>query len=289
MGISDVGMVLVGLTGSKNAMSHEAQLLLVSALAVLLIGNISGWLRIAALAALPVAAVLVVITNSATGALLAVAGGVLLFVLWFSERLTPGGRLSALLITALVLAPLLMLAPEIGAIRDHFLYETLNKDPTLTGRTLLWARADDLIAHKPFLGYGYQAIWMGDSSDTIGLMRLTGIEDGRTFHFHNSFRQVAVDTGLLGLAIFAGTLIYTTLRGLGQALMRPDGATSFFYVSFLLAFATAFTDTVIEPFLIQTVMLYSCCVYAQWRPQTVHEERFAPTPRGFPATAGRPA
>jgi hypothetical protein len=92
MGISDVGMVLVGLTGSKNAMSHEAQLLLVSALAVLLIGNISGWLRIAALAALPVAAVLVVITNSATGALLAVAGGALLVVLWFSERLTPGGR-----------------------------------------------------------------------------------------------------------------------------------------------------------------------------------------------------
>ncbi|MFT3727524.1 MAG: O-antigen ligase family protein [Terricaulis sp.] len=287
-GISDIGMVLIGLTGSKNAMSHEAQMLFMSAFAVLLLNGVSSRLRLLALAALPVGAGLVVITNSATGALLAVAGVAVLCVLWIGERVTPGLRLLTLAFVAALFVPILMLAPEIGAIRDHFLYETLNKDPTLTGRTLLWARADDLIAHKPFLGYGYQSIWMGDSFETIGLKRLTGIEDGRTFHFHNTFRQVAVDTGLLGLAIFAATLLFTLLAGLMQALMRPNAATSFFFASFALAVATAFTDTILQPFLIQTVIIYSCAVYAFARPEPVAQTAPNTQPISRFAAAARP-
>jgi exopolysaccharide production protein ExoQ len=288
-GQSDVGMVLIGLAGSKNSMSAFGQMLLIASIAVMLMG-VDRPLRLLAMAAAPVGAFIVVITNSATAAIFALGGAAMIAILWFARRMTPGGRLATVVMCALVLAPLIFLAPEISAIRDHILYDTLNKDPTLTGRTLLWARADDLIAHKPFLGYGYQSIWMGDSFDTIGLKRLTGITDGRLFHFHNTFRQIAVDTGLAGMAIFAVTLIVTLLKFIAQTLLRPTGATSYFFVTFLLSCMQAFTDTVMQPFLMGTVILYACCTYAQWRPETAWAREFQPVfPRRALVGAGRPA
>jgi exopolysaccharide production protein ExoQ len=287
-GISAVGMVLIGLTGSKNAMSNEAQMLLMSGFTVLLLSGVSKPLRLAALLALPLAAALVVVTSSATSAILAVVGTVTIFLLWLGERLTPGMRLSVLFFSAVLLIPLFMLAPEISALRDHILYDTLNKDPTLTGRTLLWARADDLIARKPFLGHGYQAIWMGDSFDSIGLKRLTGIEDGRTFHFHNTWRQVAVDLGFVGLAIFAGTLVLSLLKGLSQALIGPRVATSFFFVTLALTVATGFADTILQPFLSGTLMLCTCCVYV-FAPEKAAQTQMSAQPVSPFAPARGPA
>jgi len=289
-GPSDVGVVLVGLTGSKNAMSAEGQLLLMSSAAALLMAETPRPLRLAALAGLLIGLVVVAITNSATGAILTFGGVVALLVLWLSEGMTPGSRLVTLVLGAAMAAPLLLLLPELSALWDHFLYDTLNKDPTLTGRTVLWARADDLIAHRPLFGYGYQAIWMGQSSDTIALQRLTGITDGRTFHFHNTFRQVAVDTGLVGLVIFAGAMLVTFVKDLAQVLLRPSVATSFMFVAFLLIFLRANTESVLMPFLNQTLILYSCSVYAFWRPDGA--PRSAPRPiynQLRPAGVERPA
>ncbi len=261
------GMVLIGLTGSKNQMSYEGQMLLMAGLSALLMGDISKPVRWIGLMAIPFAIYILVITHSVTGLLLAVAGSFALLVLAFAQRVTPGGRLAAGIAVLAVIAPLTMLAPEMQQAMDHFLYDTLEKDPTLTGRTILWEHADALIAHRPMLGYGYQAIWMGDSFETIGLRRLTGITDGRTFHFHNTFRQVGVDTGLVGMAIFIATLAAVGLRGFWQLLVNPTPATSFFYAMFLLLLSRAFTDLIITPFSIHTILLYACGVYAFWKPE----------------------
>jgi exopolysaccharide production protein ExoQ len=270
-GPSADGWVLIGLTGSKNQLSYAAQLLLMASITVLLM-NASMVLRWIAVLAMPLSAYLLIGSHAATGVVMAVLGAFALIVFWMAQRLTPGARVAALLAMVLVIAPLTALMPEAQQALDHFLYETLNKDPTLTGRTLLWARADELIAQKPVLGYGYQAIWMGDSSDTIGLKRLTGIEDGRAFHFHNTFRQVAVDTGLVGLAIYVLTLVVVALRGFAQLLIRPTPATSFFFAVFLLMVLRAFTDSILGPFAIYTILVYACCVYAFWRPENAAEQ-----------------
>ena len=261
------GWVLIGLTGSKNQMSYEGQMLLMAGLSALLMGDISKPVRWISVLAIPLGIFVLTVTHSVTGLLLAVAGSIALVILAFAQRVTPGGRLAAGIAVLAIIAPLTMLAPEMQQAMDHFLYDTLNKDPTLTGRTILWERADVLISHKPFLGYGYQAIWMGDSFETIGLKRLTGITDGRTFHFHNTFRQVGVDTGLVGMSIFIITLIVVGLRGFWQLLVNPTPATSFFYAIFLLLLSRAFTDLIITPFSIHTILLYACGVYAFWKPE----------------------
>ncbi|HYD74290.1 MAG TPA: O-antigen ligase family protein, partial [Candidatus Binatia bacterium] len=203
-GSSAEGLVLIGLTGSKNQMGYAAQLLMLSGLAVLLLRDVEHWMRWVAALALPVGVYILLGVNSATALLMGFGGAAMLLVLAFTERMQPGGRLAAIIAALIIVTPLLLLIPEALQAWDYFIYDTLDKDPTLTGRTILWARADDLIARRPLLGYGYQAIWMGDSTETTALKRMFGVIDGRTFHFHHQFRQVAVDTGLIGLAAFVG-------------------------------------------------------------------------------------
>jgi exopolysaccharide production protein ExoQ len=267
-GVSAEGPVLIGLTGSKNQMGYASQLLILSALGVLLLKDVSQWLRWVAMAAMPLGLLVLLGVHSATALLMAIGGAAILFVLWFSERMTPGARLATLLGVSIMLVPLMLLIPEALQAWDHFLYDTLDKDPTLTGRTFLWARADELIARRPWLGYGYQAIWMGDSTETIALQRMTGITDGRTFHFHHQFRQIAVDTGLIGLAAFCGALIAVGFNGLRQLLLRPSTATSFFFIVFALMTARGFTDVIISPLNVHMLLFYAACTYAFGKPET---------------------
>jgi exopolysaccharide production protein ExoQ len=268
-GPSAEGRVLIGLTGSKNQIGLAGQVLLLSALAVLMMRQAAAPLRWLAVLAIPLALFLVVGARSATATVMTLAGVAALFGLWFAQRLPPGGRVAAIVSAVLVLAPLSALTPELIQAVDHFVYDTLGKDPTLTGRTLLWARADDLIARRPFFGYGYQAIWMGESFDSIGLMRLTGMDDGRQFHFHHQFRQTAVDTGVIGLVALAGSIIAAGLAALRQFLLYPSVATSFFLITFLLTVARGFGDVVLTPFSMHAVLFFAAAVYAFWRPQQI--------------------
>lgn len=75
----------------------------------------------------------------------------------------------------------------------------LDRDPTLTGRTLLWGEALTVISRRPWLGQG-----PGGLADGSGI--------GRTgeFHVHNSYLQAAMDYGFVG----AGLLVAALLVGL---------------------------------------------------------------------------
>jgi exopolysaccharide production protein ExoQ len=268
-GHSFEGMVPIGLTGSKNQMALAAQVLLLSALAVLMMRQVATPLRWLAVLAILLALYLVARTSSATAIVMTAVGSIMLIGLWFSQRLPPGGRVAAIVGALIILAPFSALVPEIIDGVNYFIYDTLNKDPTLTGRTLLWARADDLIERRPLLGYGYQAIWMGESYDSIGLMRMTGMSDGRQFHFHHQFRQIAVDTGLVGLTALVGAIIAAGFAALRQFILHPSVATSFFFVMFLLTVARGFGDVVLGPFTMHTVLFFSAAAYAFWQPQQV--------------------
>lgn len=292
-GSSADGMVLIGLTGSKNQLGYEAQLLMMSALAMLMMGVRFVALRWVAILSFPLALYLVLEVNSATALLMAVGGSAALAGLWLMQRFTPGGRVATILAALIVLAPISLVIPEIVDAMNHFLFDTLNKDPTLTGRVFLWAAADDLAERRPLLGYGYQAIWIGDSSESIGLRRLAGISDGRTFHFHDQFRQVRVDTGWVGLIVFVGTLAAIGFGLLRRTLLKPDVATSFFFVLYLLMVLRAFTDIIIMPFSVHTLLYAAMGVYAfspSLAPQ--HAAQTPPQPqqrpwRVKPARSGR--
>ena len=260
-GTSADGFVLIGLTGSKNQLGYVAQILFMAALAVLMMRVQSMPLRWIAILSLPLGAYLLAGTNSSTAVLMAIGGSFTLLRLWWGGRFPPAGRIWALLGLAVVASPLILLAPEINDAINQFVFGTLNKDPTLTGRTELWAIADTLIAQKPWLGWGFQSVWLGDSSTAIGLKRIIGF-DGRSFHFHDSFRQAAVDTGYVGLAAFAGVMIAVGLASLRTLLLRPNVANSYFVILFILMVMRAFTDMLLGPFSIHTLLYFACALYA---------------------------
>lgn len=286
-GMAEDGMVLIGLSGSKNEMAGRANVLVAAAFAMLMMPTAPRILKLLSVFGIAIGGFIILTTDSATAVLMAIAGiGVFLLFCWL-QKATPAVRLGGLIVTVCVLAPVAMLWPEIQEAINRFTVEVLHKDPTLTGRTYLWARADELIARRPLLGYGYQAIWLGESSDTIGLLRWSGQIDGRVYNFHNTYRQIGVDTGLIGVGVLLLTFLIATLVGLRQFLVTPSIATSFLFVYFLLTLAKSNTEMIVGPFQTQTVLLMACLYYMFWRPQAPAQQPTLAPSRRF-ASSWRP-
>ncbi|MDO9712567.1 O-antigen ligase family protein [Paracraurococcus lichenis] len=82
--------------------------------------------------------------------------------------------------------------------------ELIGKDPTLTGRTELWAAVFDNIAQRPFLGWGLGAFWLASNpageaiSDSLGWV---------VPHAHNGILEMLLEVGVFGTAFFL--LIWT--------------------------------------------------------------------------------
>lgn len=261
-GASVHGPVLIGLTGSKNQMAMAGYTLMMAALGVLLDGKNGALMRLAAAPSILLGLFIVATTDSATAVLVAAASGPLLVVMVVAQFLPPAGRIGTALALVAMLSPLALIWNDINDWLSNSVLSAMGKDSTLTGRTHLWEIAHDLIARRPLQGYGYQAIWMGDSADTLGILRWAGISDGRTFSFHNTYLQVGVDTGYLGITALVVVLAAIALAGLRQFILKPTVATSYFYLNFLIIVVISMTDVVILPFLPRTMLLFACGVYA---------------------------
>jgi O-antigen ligase len=75
----------------------------------------------------------------------------------------------------------------------------LISDPTFTGRDEIWTFALDHIAQRPITGFGFQAFW--GTSDLLSAWSYLESWGYRASDAHNGFLNVAVMTGLVGLAI----------------------------------------------------------------------------------------
>jgi hypothetical protein len=80
-------------------------------------------------------------------------------------------------------------------------------------------------------------------------------DDGRTFHFHDTFRQVTVDTGYVGLAIFLLTTMAITIGLVRHLLVAPSAPVAFFAVVFMSTMARCFFELVIGPFKLSWVLV----------------------------------
>ncbi len=91
----------------------------------------------------------------------------------------------------------------VGANPVTLTLEILDRDPTLTGRSYLWDAALAQFVARPFLGTGYEAFWQAALDwRTLQVLDLLG-EIG---HFHNTYLEIGVELGGLGLGAIAITL-----------------------------------------------------------------------------------
>lgn len=134
----------------------------------------------------------------------------------------------------------LLLVAFIVLASDVF-FAILGKDATLTGRTQIWTAAMRQVEQRPWLGYGYAAVW----SDKSGWGPLAWIVHDAKFtpqHAHNSWLEQWIGMGLFGLVAWG--LFYLQAMALAMvAVYRERGALLAF--PFLVVFSlVAMTESI---------------------------------------------
>ena len=168
------------------------------------------WLGMAGLALL-----LVLLSQSKTGLLCAVAG---IYGLMFcgAFRRSP---LTATLVTwgsvagVVMGAAVLMASPEL-------LFKLLGKDATLTGRTAIWAAAGRQLAKHPWTGFGYGVLW----DHATGWYPGAWIAKDARFtagHAHNGWLETWLGLGLWGLIAWNLYFVQVLFRS-AASLVRGD-------------------------------------------------------------------
>jgi exopolysaccharide production protein ExoQ len=276
-GMSEHGPVLIGLAGSKNQMGYIALIWLGAALCVLGSRAYGIMTRVAATLALVPAGFLIMQGDSATalvtGAVLVGLLGLMAVAAWMGR----GGRLFALVGAGLLTLPALVALPELERQAEILRTDVLEKDARLTGRTLLWEEADRLIAQAPVIGHGYKAIWLGPTGK--GLLARNGQSDGRTFHFHDTFRELMADLGAVGLALFLLPIAFALVRGVVLLVAHVDAPRAFAIATMLTILLRVRTELVVGPFMIDTVLLVAIAAALSALPLTAQDNYSKTAPR----------
>ena len=255
-GQSPAGPVLIGILGSKNEMGSLCLLVACSGLTAAFTSTERPWLRLFALGAAALG-LLVLLGTFATGAVL----GVLMFMglslgLDLGSRLPAASRFALLVGFLALLLPLWMIRTDLAELWEYFVVDILRKDMGLTGRDYLWAHADRLIAERPVLGYGYRSTWLGDSAETLGLLRWAGLTSGAGFNFHDSYREWAVDFGFVGAAVVALCIFAGLYKVIQRSLDKNVTAPMIFFAAMAITIMIrAKLENVLGPFGSTTILI----------------------------------
>ncbi|AUT02015.1 O-antigen polymerase [Nostoc sp. CENA543] len=96
------------------------------------------------------------------------------------------------------------------------LLDGLGKDPTLTGRTVIWNYVLSQLLERPLLGFGRGAFWDPQSPYAFA----AGRELSSWFrppHAHNGFIDLMLDVGFIGFLLFLFSFVKTYMRSLKMA------------------------------------------------------------------------
>ena len=184
-----------GIFGQKNLCGFQMLLLLLPAFFVKLNGTFARGLRIGY-----VLVVLFVITmTQSVGAF--VTGCLCLVFVGLLKITTRMPRKDAALIVLGLLAAGAVTA-ILALTNFNALMYALGKDPTMTGRTVLWAGLAHLAMKRPLCGYGYTAFWQGIVK---GPTRSLSLQMGwlGLAYAENGVLELLLELGLVGLLLYA--------------------------------------------------------------------------------------
>ena len=215
---SEVGGV-DGYAGWHGLFNHKNSMMafLVVAIPTILVFHRPGIVKWATLVSI---GVLLVGSTSATG----ISAGFFVTVAWLWLRIywnqsRSDSRNSTLLFLISVLASIGVAAAALASIAT--VTSAYGKDTTLSGRTLIWEASLDAFSRRPWLGYGFDALFWQDhlSPETAEIWRQVGFDN---FHAHNGILQVMLEVGIVGTVIFAVLWVSTFWKGWQAIELQPD-------------------------------------------------------------------
>ncbi len=147
-----------------------------------------------------------VIASESTTSLLTIFGCCSVYALMALSRKGPAGR-SASIMACILLVPAMIF----GLFFSDTLFELLGKDPTLTGRSVIWSYVINYIFQKPLFGWGYEGFWSVSSAPAL--------EIADAIHWfspqaHNGLLEILIHLGLVGAAIYISMLVRTAYLAL---------------------------------------------------------------------------
>ncbi|MCJ8517479.1 exopolysaccharide production protein ExoQ [Pseudorhizobium tarimense] len=159
------------------------------------------------------------------------------------------------------------------------------KDTTLTGRTYLWQQGMVAAGNAPWLGVGYQGYWVPGFPDAERLWDDFFIASRSGFHFHNTYIETMVETGLLGTLLLVLVLVRTAAGHFGRLLLlnRSTEAGLLFPVITLLIIRSFVEIDVMHPYHVGSFLLY----FAAGR-LTLVQRQPSLAPNAIPARQARP-
>jgi O-antigen ligase len=145
----------------------------------------------------------------------------------FVRLRSPLAKLVTLISIPSIIAVLTIGSVEFGVVSG--LVGKLMSDPTFTGRTDIWRFTLDHIAQRPLVGFGFQAFW--GTADLVNSWTWLESWGYRASDAHNGYLNVAVMTGLVGLALALGWILVQPFRDhLRTAADRVDPALNMMFM-----------------------------------------------------------
>jgi exopolysaccharide production protein ExoQ len=225
---SVANLFMLHIFGSKNMVGQALALVMLTSFWVMLDKQQPKLPRIIAVLAFLGAASRLVDSDSAGAvfagviALLASVTPFLLRGLQFNTRMFMMGAGAFVVLMGVGIVSL-----ALGNFSDVLL-QSIGKDSTLTGRTLLWSHAASIIADHPF-GLGLQAFWVEGNRDAIRFWESNYIIGHSGFHFHDLWLETGVELGLIGVLIAAWTTVVVFISILRWVLRDPRPESCFFF------------------------------------------------------------
>jgi len=211
-----------GMWYEKNQMGQVMVCVAVAAAAWLATGD-RAW-RVPAVT-LALATFLMVMTQSKTSLLCWLIGIGLVGAVWAARQ---GGAVLGVL--AVWGATFAAIAVGVGFLLEGpTILIALGKDPSLTGRTDIWAALMDMVGQRPWTGYGYAAFWGRESVPADMIRMETGWPVPSA---HNGWIDLLVQVGWPG-AVLVGIIFLIGLAGTVARLRSAGLAEGGFGLAYL--------------------------------------------------------
>ncbi len=196
-----------GIFPHKNVLGGRMVLLLICSTLLFAV----AWRRLMTPFAAIVALFLIAASQSGTAILMAL-GLCTVMPVFLTWRAPAPLRLMSYLIGMLAAAVIVWIIFAYDIDPAGVALDALGKERTLTGRSVLWDFAMGLIDQRPLLGTGFDGFWDGrDGSHSSYIQHVFG-QDIK--NFHNSYLDIAVQLGLVGLGVTLFTGLWYGLRAL---------------------------------------------------------------------------
>ena len=211
----------MGVFSEKNFFAYRMSILTFGALAILFDQQFPRYLR---LAAGPIAALAIFMiwrSHSATSLVVSLFGAmVIVGGVWLWKPARGYRLLIVCLAIAVVAGGAMYVARDPNFDFKSWALGLLNKDSSLTGRQELWDYAGKLIAQKPLLGMGPGSFWLPDRPDAQMLLDTHFKTRGSSWLFHNSYVELAVYVGYIGLGAGLIGMVWSVSKNIVRFLTQ---------------------------------------------------------------------